>query len=137
MRSIKQLKYFKHKTSFGNSKPVKKGFSSSSNRALPCTWLFKSTLDVTQINNFKKNAKATITKIVMLEYFSLFIFPPVLHIRWNRGRNNARSSDMTKRICYLIRPKFSQFQALSGSFENRKLKVVKFFFRFQGNLSKK
>ena len=38
---------------------------------------FKSTLDATQINNFRENVKATITKIVILECSSLFIFSPI------------------------------------------------------------
>ena len=37
-----------------------------------------------------------------------------------KGRNNARSLDMTERICHLIGHKFSQFQALSGHFVNKK-----------------
>ena len=43
---------------------------------------------------------------------------------FNRGRNNARSSDMTERIYYLMGDKFSQFQALSGHFVKRKLKII-------------
>ena len=54
-----------------------------------------------------------------------------------QGSNNALSLDMTEPIYYLICPKFSQFHALPGHFEKKQLKVIKFFFRFQGNLSKK
>ena len=46
-------------------------------------------------------------------------------------RNNARSSDMTERIYYLIGHKFSQFQALSGYFENKKVKVIKDYLRYK------
>ena len=46
----------------------------------------------------------------------------------NRGRNNARSLDLTERICHLIGHKFSQFQVLLGHFVNEKLKIIKFPF---------
>ena len=102
---MKQLKNVKRKTNFGNSERVKKiseGFAPVPQQLPPMYPLggayrppdpqlcfisglsipnslkkFKSTLDVTQINNFKKNAKASITKIVMLECSSLFIFSPI------------------------------------------------------------
>ena len=41
----------------------------------------------------------------------------------NRGQNNARSSDTTEVICHLVGHKFSQFQALSSHFVNKKLKL--------------
>ena len=41
-----------------------------------------------------------------------------------RGRNKALSSDMTELICHLIGHKFSQFQALSGLFVKKKLKII-------------
>ena len=42
----------------------------------------------------------------------------------NRGRNNARSLDMTERICHLIGHKLPQFQALPGYFKKKKLKII-------------
>ena len=54
-----------------------------------------------------------------------------------RGQNNAGSSNMTEQICHLIGYKCSQFQALSGHFVNKQLKIIQFLFRFQGNLSTK
>ena len=41
-----------------------------------------------------------------------------------RGRNKALSSDMTEHIRHLIGHKFSQFQALSGQFVKKKLKII-------------
>ena len=54
-----------------------------------------------------------------------------------RGQNNAGSSNMTEQICHFIGHKCSQFQALSGHFLNKQLKIIQFPFRFQGNLSTK
>ena len=49
-------------------------------------------------------------------------FPPGSIL--GRGQGNAQSSDMTERICHLTVHKFSQFQALSGHFRNKKSKII-------------
>ena len=49
-------------------------------------------------------------------------FPPGSIL--GRGQGNAQSLDMTERICHLTVDKFSQFQALSGHFGNKKLKII-------------
>ena len=41
-----------------------------------------------------------------------------------RDQNNAQSLDMTENICHLVGHKFSQFQALSSHFVNKKLKII-------------
>ena len=43
---------------------------------------------------------------------------------YTRGQINTLSLDMTKRICHFIGRNFSQFQALSGHFVNKKLKII-------------
>ena len=45
-------------------------------------------------------------------------------ITQSRGQDNALSLDIAKRVCLLIGHKFFLFQAMSGHFVKKKLKII-------------
>ena len=57
-------------------------------------------------------------------FFNILMYLIYIYTHTHRGENNTWSSEMTKHICYLIGHEFSQFQALSGHFAKKKLKII-------------
>ena len=76
-------------------------------------------------------------KALPTSFHKYWDIPEKLQTGGGGGGGGGGRLDMTKCIWHLINHKFSQFQALCGHAVYKKMKIILFLFRFDGNLSKK